>query len=254
MKRKILMFLSLIIVILLASGCGGEKASEISDNSLTGKWEIDYNNLSEQYQNMLSNLDLKEDGTYVWVYNDLQNPDDLKTITGTYTSDNQTITLSDIQTTFNFSGDKITYGDGVRLVKTNGNFTKTAMKTTSSDKDQAVVPNQDAESYFKSTCLSIPFEELARFPDNHKNQPIVITGKIVQVITKDNGGEYRLVIDGDYNQVFYINYFGSFKQGNILNNDTITFWGTYDGTTSYESTLGAKITVPSLMAKYYAIK
>lgn len=253
MKRKVLMFLILMFVIIIASGCGGEKASDVSDNSLPGKWEIDYNNLSDQYQNMLSNLDLKEDGTYVWVYNDLQNPDDLKTATGTYTSDNKTMSLSDIQTIFNFSGNKITYGDGVQLVKTNGIFTKTAMKTTSTDKDQTVAPNQDAESYFKSTCLSIPFEELARFPDNYKNQPIVITGKIAQVIAKDNGGEYRLVVDGDYNQVFYIDYSGPFKQGNILNDDTITFWGTYDGTMSYVSTLGGKITVPSLIAKYYAI-
>lgn len=125
-------------------------------------------------------------------------------------------------------------------------ITATAKQTTTAVKEPT-------EADFKAACVAQPYTDLARTPDSYKNMKIVITGKVVQVMEKSNGAQYRIAVDGNYDQMFYADYTGSFGQGRILEDDTVTLWGTYDGLMSYNSTIGGKITVPSLIAKYYLI-
>ncbi|MGV8905809.1 MAG: hypothetical protein ACOH15_04335 [Acetobacterium sp.] len=70
---------------------------------------------------------------------------------------------------------------------------------------------------------------------------------------KSSGAEYRIAVDGNSDQMFYFDHSGSFGQGRILEHDKITLWGTYDGIMAYVSMSGGKISVPSLISKYYAI-
>ena len=60
-------------------------------------------------------------------------------------------------------------------------------------------------------------------------------------------------LNDDYNQIVLIGYSGSFDQGKILEGDTVTFWGIYVGTITYQSTMGGEITIPALSASYYGI-
>lgn len=113
--------------------------------------------------------------------------------------------------------------------------------------------NEPSEADFKAACVAQPYVDLARIPDSYKNMRISITGKVVQVMDKSDGSQYRVAINDDYDQMFYVDYTGPFSQGRMLENDTVTLWGTYDGLMSYNSTLGGKITIPSLIAKYYQI-
>ncbi|MEO1815286.1 MAG: hypothetical protein ABGU93_06845 [Acetobacterium sp.] len=118
---------------------------------------------------------------------------------------------------------------------------------------QQTAVKEISEPDFKAACVAQPYNDLARTPDSYKNMKLVITGKVVQVMEKSNGAQYRIAIDDNYDQMFYVDYTGAFGQGRILEDDTVTLWGTYVGLMSYNSTLGGKITIPSLIAKYYQI-
>lgn len=113
--------------------------------------------------------------------------------------------------------------------------------------------SEPTESEFKSSCMVKIYDDLARHPDLYKSDPLLISGKVVQVLTKSNGAEYRVAMDGDYDKMVYVDYVGAFVQGNILENDTVSFYGTYDGLMSYTATIGGKITIPSLDGKYYQL-
>lgn len=135
------------------------------------------------------------------------------------------------------------------ISKSSGSTKPTTSKTTT----QTTAIKEPTEADFKAACVAQPYNDLARTPDSYKNMKIVSTGKVVQVMEKSNGAQYRIAVDGNYDQMFYVDYTGAFGQGRILEDDTVTLWGTYDGLMSYNSTLGGKITVPSLIAKYYQI-
>jgi hypothetical protein len=135
----------------------------------------------------------------------------------------------------------------------NGMNTPKSGSSSKQQTTQQTAVKEISEPDFKAACVAQPYDDLARTPDSYKNMKLVITGKVIQVLEKSNGAQYRIAVDGDYDQMFYVDYTGDFAAGRILEDDTVTLWGTYDGLMSYNSTLGGKITVPSLIAKYYQI-
>ena len=137
-----------------------------------------------------------------------------------------------------------TWANANRSTTSGAPKTQTAQQTT---------VKEISEPDFKAACVAQPYSDLARTPDSYKNMKLVITGKVVQVMEKSNGAQYRIAVDDNYDQMFYVDYTGDFAAGRILEEDTVTLWGSYDGLMSYNSTLGGKITIPSLIAKYYQI-
>lgn len=59
----------------------------------------------------------------------------------------------------------------------------------------------------------------------------------------------RVAIDGDSNKVVLVSYEPSIMASRILEGDNITFYGTYFGIVTYESTMGAQISVPYVQAE-----
>lgn len=128
---------------------------------------------------------------------------------------------------------------------------KTTTSSTSPEtKTPAPAPTPDE---YKAACGTAPYDELARFPDRNIAKQLVMTGEIIQVIESETGGQYRLKLNDDYDQIVLVVYEGSFDQGKILDGDTVTFWGLYAGTISYDSTMGGEITIPGMMAYYYGM-
>lgn len=119
--------------------------------------------------------------------------------------------------------------------------------------DQAAADAAAAPDNFKAACIELPYDELARFPDRNIGKQLVMTGDIIQVMEGNTENQYRVKLHDDYDQIVLIGYSGAFDQGQILESDIITFWGTYVGTITYESTMGGNITIPALGASYYAI-
>jgi len=132
--------------------------------------------------------------------------------------------------------------------------TETKPSTTSSEtKPVTPVALEPTPGEFKAACGSVPYDELARFPDRNVAKQLVMSGEIIQVTEDESGSIYRLKLNDDYDQIVMIFYQGSFDQGQILDGDRVTFWGKYGGTISYDSTMGGNITIPGMLALYYGI-
>lgn len=96
----------------------------------------------------------------------------------------------------------------------------------------------------------ITFEQIARTPDDYEGKKIEFTGKVLQVMEDDDYTEIRLAVDGDYDNVILVDIDSDIMNGSrILEDDLVTVSGISDGTTTYESTSGANITIPAMTAK-----
>lgn len=103
------------------------------------------------------------------------------------------------------------------------------------------------EEQFKGNCSAIDFNLLNKNADNHTGEKLKFTGKILQISENSNGGYIRLGVNGSYSDVVYVDYKGT---NNFVEGDTITVYGVCKGDYSYTSTIGAKITLPKIDAKY----
>ncbi|SEA04955.1 hypothetical protein SAMN04515656_1035 [Eubacterium aggregans] len=102
-------------------------------------------------------------------------------------------------------------------------------------------------------CQNIPYEDLARSPDQYKSQSITISGTVIQVIESGSDYQYRVAVDGNYDEIFFVSCKGVSSNNRVLQNDTVQFWGAYNGLITYDSALGGPITIPSLIASGYNI-
>lgn len=97
----------------------------------------------------------------------------------------------------------------------------------------------------------ITFEQLSDSPDKYKNQKVKFSGKVLQVIEGKYGESYiLLVIDIDRPSIIsgtYLGYIFNPDEPKILENSTITVYGTFEGLKSYQNSKGETITVPSVM-------
>lgn len=101
---------------------------------------------------------------------------------------------------------------------------------------------------FKASCTSYPYEELARNPDSYFGQNIVFRGEVIQVLEDTGGVTMRVnVTEGNYgiwDDTVMAYYSYDEGESRILEDDIITMYGTFGGLYTYESVLGASITVP----------
>lgn len=96
----------------------------------------------------------------------------------------------------------------------------------------------------------VTFDQIARTPDDYEGEKIEFTGKVLQVMEEDDYTEIRLAVDGDYDNVILVDVDSNIMNGSrILEDDLVTVSGVSDGTTTYESTSGANITIPAMAAK-----
>lgn len=121
-------------------------------------------------------------------------------------------------------------------------------------------PQESKEDYIKS-AKEIAYKDLAREPDQYKGQRIKITVQISQIISGGlfTSGGYRCYEDYDLGKgdtwlkkEWFVDYKLPEGASKILEDDVITFYGEFDGTTEMERALtGTKDEVPVLKAVYY---
>lgn len=112
-------------------------------------------------------------------------------------------------------------------------------------------------------CQEIDYKDLARNPAGYENQYFKFTGEVIQTIEGSGYWNLRLNVTpvyssfGDENEVLYYEdtLFVSIKEAKdgsrFLEGDIITIYGMCVGTQSYESILGAEITIPRIDAYYF---
>ena len=88
----------------------------------------------------------------------------------------------------------------------------------------------------------------------------VESGEVIQVVEASSSAYYCIYrVDitrgsyGIYTDTVYIYYDGYGKTPRILEDDIVTFYGRYDGLTSYTTVMGATVTLPCIYAEYIEI-
>lgn len=92
----------------------------------------------------------------------------------------------------------------------------------------------------------ITYDNIARKPDDYKGKKVKFYGKVIQLIEGSYFNQIRVAINGNYDTIILGKYSKDIVDERILEDDVITIYGTSSGTTSYQSTLGGTITVPSV--------
>ena len=90
------------------------------------------------------------------------------------------------------------------------------------------------------------YNQLARTPDDYEGEKVKFSGKVLQVMEGSSDVQIRLAVNGDYDKVVYGTYDKTIVSSRILEDDYITIMGTSGGLLTYESTMGASITIPSI--------
>lgn len=122
----------------------------------------------------------------------------------------------------------------------------------------------EKEALFKESCNYYTYNEIARNPDKYVGEKAVFTGQVIQTI--EDGSRYNLRVDvtptwnswtdrfswADTVYVYYTKRDSS--EGRILEDDIITMYGELTGTTTYETVMGASVTIPAMVASYIEIE
>lgn len=128
--------------------------------------------------------------------------------------------------------------------------TQAGESSSSREEAGAVVSELFEEEEFDPTeyRTDLTFENLARTPDDYYNEKITLSGTVLQVMEKGIFDQMRVAIDDDYDQVVLIEYLPILLDEHLLEDDYITFYGTYLGTTTYENVMGVSRNMPTFKA------
>lgn len=117
-----------------------------------------------------------------------------------------------------------------------------AAEEAAAAEESAALAAEEAKGYE----TGISYDNIARNPDEYEGKKVKFTGEVIQLIENDDTIQIRFAIDKDYDQIIFCEYSPSIVDSRILEDDVITIYGVSAGTISYESTLGAKITIPAV--------
>ena len=95
---------------------------------------------------------------------------------------------------------------------------------------------------------SFNYKEYSRHPENYLLQKFKLSGKVLQVLgSRKDGYQIRLATSGSYNDVVYI--FIEHDPGfAILEDDKLNVYAVAYETVTYETVLGASVTLPAFLA------
>ena len=102
---------------------------------------------------------------------------------------------------------------------------------------------QEAAKAEYSTDYS--YTTLARDPESYKGTKVRFRGKVLQEGDIGDGMRYiRLAANSNYDTVLFVTYTDDQVSVRILDDDILTIYGTVAGDYSYETVMGAEVTLP----------
>ncbi len=91
----------------------------------------------------------------------------------------------------------------------------------------------------------IDYKNASRYPDQYKGKNVRFSGKVLQVIDTWLGKAYRISSSGSWDNVVYVLDMGE-DSVPLIEDDYVTVFGTYAGNMTYETVMGAKMTIPEV--------
>lgn len=108
----------------------------------------------------------------------------------------------------------------------------------------------EIKQYYNKEYETISYDELARHPKDYEGRKVKFTGIVVQVCSEAQSAlyysTYRVATSGSYNNVVYILVDNYGSGSRILEDDKITFYGTFEGLYTYTTVRGDSITIPKV--------
>ena len=92
------------------------------------------------------------------------------------------------------------------------------------------------------------FEDYSRRPNEHLDQNITFSAKVLQVIEGNGVSQYRMAVDSDNNSVIFVEISNSDRVMRVLEDDKVTVVAKFTGLLTYESTMKTSITIPKCEA------
>lgn len=125
------------------------------------------------------------------------------------------------------------------------NYDSSSDDSASSSSESASSSSTDTTSY-----QAVTYDQIARNPDDYQDSEVKLTGQVMQVQNAHNGSVVLLWLNDDPDQLVMVGINKDYMpdNGNILEDDEITVYGTGDGTQKYDTTSGAKNEVPFVRA------
>lgn len=107
----------------------------------------------------------------------------------------------------------------------------------------------EQEAKMKEYSGDYTFTQIARDADSFVGAKMKFKGKVLQEGDLGSGIRYiRLAKDSDYDQVLFISYDQEIVEYKILDDDIITIYGSCLGEQTYETVMGASVTLPWIHA------
>ena len=122
--------------------------------------------------------------------------------------------------------------------------TKSQVQSATREIDNAV--SSLKEAFNPDNYQSIAYAEVARNPDSFTGERLVFSGKVLQVVEGSSEINLRIATDGGYDDVIFVGYDKNLLDFRVLEDDTVTVYGTCIGLYSYKSTMGATISLPGM--------
>ncbi len=98
--------------------------------------------------------------------------------------------------------------------------------------------------------VTLPYEELFRNSEKHMGKFIRVKGEVIQVLGEMGAWELRVNVTDKssygvslWDDTVYVVYYSDKR---VIEKDIIEFTGLSEGVTTYETTMGNEITIPSL--------
>lgn len=105
---------------------------------------------------------------------------------------------------------------------------------------------------YKASAKEISFAELNKNPDKYKGEHVKFTGEVVQIMESSGKTTFRLAVTKNeygwsYSDIILVVYKAETP---IVEKNIVTVYGDVYGSYTYESIIGAQITLPRINARY----
>ena len=129
-------------------------------------------------------------------------------------------------------------------------------KVQKKEESSEPTPEQEAEKIDKKFVAAeydttVSYDNLARTPKDYMSREVTYYGEVIQVMEDDKLTELRVAINDNHDTIMYCVVPTSIlHDSHILEDDKVNIYGITSGLKSYESTMGGKITIPSLVVTH----
>jgi len=112
------------------------------------------------------------------------------------------------------------------------------------DDQLSALRKANAKDYVRIT----DYTEYGRNQAAHDGEKVMLYGKVYQTITVGADSAYRIALDEEYTNMFYVLFENIPESVRILEDEFVSVYGRFVGEWSYDSLFGSSVTIPGILA------